>query len=250
MKKNLMFLIILIMTVIFTQAGSPVSAAAIDAASSSRTIETNATSQLEVTPDIAYINANISIIDVVKSVTYNTTKASLNNLINILTENGISKTDIKTTNFYSSAYIDKVVVDPKAANPVYKDVKKYQTSVSIKITIKNIDTVGDSLDKILGVDNVDISNITYGINNITKYKKEAIKQAVDMAKENITFASASANVTLDKLQSMTVDFNNNPYPIYNMYSKSLANADAAAPIYQNPENIKISASVHMIYTTK
>ena len=71
-----------------------------------------------------------------------------------------------------------------------------------------------------------------------------------MAKENLTYASDAANVKLDKLQSMTVDFNNNPYPIYNMYSKSLASADAAAPIYQNPENIKISATVHMVYTTK
>jgi uncharacterized protein YggE len=250
MKKNLVFLLILIMTVIFTQSGRNVSAASIDAASPSSTIDTSATSQVEVAPDVAYINANISIIDVVKSVTYNTTKASLNNLINTLTGNGIPKTDIKTTSFYSSAYIDRVVVDPKAVNPVYKDVKKYQTSASIKITVKNIETVGDVLDKILGVDNVDVSNVTYGVNDITKYKQQAIKQAVDMAKENLTFASTSANVSLDKLQSMTVDFNNNPYPIYNMYSKSMASADAAAPIYQNPENIKISATVHMIYTTK
>ena len=63
MKKNLAFLLILIMTVIFTQSGNSASAAAIEVAT--RTVDTSATSQLEVAPDIAYINANISIIDVI-----------------------------------------------------------------------------------------------------------------------------------------------------------------------------------------
>jgi uncharacterized protein YggE len=249
MKKNLALLLILITTIIFAQAGGVASAAPVVKDPVVSTIETNATSQLEVAPDIAYINAVITIVNEVKDVSYNTNKTSANNLVNALIAAGIDKKDIKTTSFYASAYIDKVVVDPQATNPVYKDVKKYQTTSNFKITIKNVDNVGNIIDKMLNVDNVDISNVTYGIANVTNFKKEVIKEAVNLAKENISFSAEAANVKLDKLQGMTIDFNNNPYTPYPVYAKAMQSADST-PMYQNPENIKISATVHMVYTTK
>lgn len=248
MKKSLVLLLILITTIIFTQ--SSVGAATVTIPTTAATIETNATSQVEVAPDVAYIVASITIINEAKDISYNTNKVSTNNLVNALIGANIPKTDIKTTSFYASAYIDKVVVDPQATNPVYKDVKKYQTTTNLKITIKDINNVGDVIDKMLGIDNVDISNVSYGIVDITKYKKGAIKKAVDIAKENITFAAEGASVVLDKLKSMTIDFNDNPYQPYPVYSKTILSADAATPMYQNPENIKISATVHIVYTTK
>jgi uncharacterized protein len=247
MKKNLALLLILITTIIFAQTGSI--ASAVVAAPMVATIDTNATSQLEVAPDIAYINSVITITNESKDVSYNTNKTSASNLVNALIAAGIDKKDIKTTSFYASAYIDKVVVDPQATNPVYKDVKKYQTTTNFKITIKSVDNVGNIIDKMLNVDNVDISSVTYGIANVTSFKKEVIKAAVDLAKENISFSADAANVKLDKLQSMTIDFNNNPYTPYPVFAKSLQSSDSS-PMYQNPENIKISATVHMVYTTK
>lgn len=252
MKKSmvslLLLLLILITTLVLTKPSIVASASVKDLTPS--TIETNATSQLEVAPDIAYINANITIINEVKNVAYNTNKTSANNLINALIGAGIAKNDIKTTSFYASAYIDKVIVDSNVPNPIYKDVKKYQTTSNFKITVKNVNNVGDILDKILEVDNVDISNVSYGITNITKFKKDAIKQAVDLARENISFSAEAANVKLDKLQSLTVDFNNNSIQPYPVFTKAMQNSDASTQMYQNPENIKISASVHMVYTTK
>jgi uncharacterized protein YggE len=249
MRKSLVLLLILVTAVIFAQTGSVASAASAVTNSVVSTIETNATSQLDVAPDIAYINANITIINESKDVSYNTNKTSANNLVNVLIAAGIDKNDIKTTSFYASAYIDRVVVDPQATNPVYKDVKKYQTTSNLKITIKNVDNVGNIIDKMLNIDNVDISNVTYGIANVTKFKKEAINQAVNLAKENITFSAEAANVKLDKIQTITVDFNNNPYTPYPVFAKASQSSDSS-PMYQNPENIKISATVHMVYTTK
>lgn len=248
MKKKLVLLLILVTTIIFAQTSIGASAVTKDTVQS--TIETNATGQIEVSPDIAYVNANISIINENKDLTYSTNKTSTASLVNALIAAGIAKTDIKTTSFYASTFIDKVVVDPQAANPVYKDVKKYQTTTNLKITIKDISVVGDILDKMLGVENVDITNVSYDVSNSSKYKQAAIKKAVDLAKENITFAAGAANVKLDKLQTLTVDFNNNSNPVYTIYSKVMQNTEASAPMYQNPENIKISASVHMVYFTK
>lgn len=231
--------------VIFTQSGSPVSAAETQTTS----IDTNATSQIEVAPDTAYINANITITSESKNDAYNINKANTNSLINSLTGAGLSKNDIKTTSFYANSYIDRVVVDPNAPKPVYNDVKKYQTTSNFKINIRDISKVPDIIDRILDVDNVNVSNITYGINNITKYKQEAIKQAVQLAKENITFAADAANLKLVRVQSMTVDFNNNPYTPYPIYTKEVQAADSSQ-MYQNPENIKISATVHLVYLAK
>lgn len=249
MKKKIVMLLVLAVTIIFVGANLPVSADAVTQDGKQATIETDATSQLDVAPDIAYINANINIVDESKDVAYNTNKNNTSAMVNAIISAGVNKTDIKTTSFYASSYIDRVVVDPKADNPTYKDVKKYQTSSNFKITVNDISKVSDILDKMLGVDNININNITYGVKNISKYKKDAIKQAVDTAKENITYAADAAEVKLDKLQTMTVDFSNNSSSPQPFYAKALAASDST-PMYQNPENIKITASVHLVYTTK
>lgn len=249
MKKKIAVLVVLIFTVAIVRLNLPVAAATTAQDIKQATIETNASSQLEVTPDIAYINANINVVDESKDVANNTNKTNTTAMINAIISAGIQKNDIKTTSFYASSYIDRVVVNPKDPNPTYKDVKKYQTSANFKITVRNINQVSDVLDKILDIDNLNINNITYGINNVAPFKKEAIKQAVDMAKENIEYAAEAAGTKLDKLQAMTIDFSNNSSSPYPIYSKALVSSDTTS-MYQNPENIKISASVHMIYTTK
>jgi uncharacterized protein len=249
MKKILVAILILMitMTVGVFQSGNMVSAATpTDNAAVASTIETNATSQIEAAPDIAYVNAEISITDESKNVATTTNKSATVALVKALIDAGIPNKDIKTTGYYVSTFIDRVPVDPQLSNPVYKDVKKFQVRSTFKITVRKIASVGDVLEKMTNVDNVNISNVTYGLSNISTYKKEAIKQAVALAKENIAFAAADANVKLYKLQTMSVEFNNNPYTSYQYYTK----AEASDSVYQNPEDIKISASVHMVYIVK
>jgi uncharacterized protein YggE len=99
------------------------------------------------------------------------------------------------------------------------------------------------------VESANIYNITYTVSNISDYKKEAIKKAVNMAKENITFAAEASGVKLDKLQSLSVDFYNNSYHPYPIYAKTAKESGSATLLYQNPGNIKVSATVRMVYST-
>lgn len=240
-----------VMLLVFAAAGqfngnATSAAAAVETNTEISTMETNASSQIEVAPDIAYINTEISIIDESKTNAINSNKAATNALINALSAAGIPAKDIKTTGYYVSSFIDKVPVDPAAQNPVYKDVKKYQARSTFKVTVSKVAEVGDVLDRIAGVDNVNINNVTYALSSITAYKKEAINKAVALAKENLSFAAAAAGAKLFKLKTLSVDFNDNPYTPYPYYAK----ADAAGSVYQNPENLKISATVHMVYQVK
>jgi uncharacterized protein len=212
-------------------------------------LETSASSELEVAPDIAYIYVNITIVNESKDKSFNTNKASVNNLVNSLIEAKIPKSDIVTTGFFSNPYIDRILEDPKAAYPVYREVKKYQTTTNLKITVRNISNVGDIIEKMLSVEDVNISNVSYTVSNITSYKKEAIQGAVNAARENLSFAAEASDVKLDKLQSLTVDFHNNTYQPYPIYAKTM-DAGSSSPLYQNPGNIKISASVRMVYSVK
>jgi uncharacterized protein YggE len=255
MKKFFVAILVLMVTVtagvfqssnIVSASTSTNSGATAATATATSTIETNATSQLEVAPDIAYVNTEISIIDEIKNVATSANKSATAALIKALTDAGIPVKDIKTTGYYVSTFIDRVPVDPQQANPVYKDIKKFQVRATFKITVRKITEVGDVLEKLTNVDQVNISNVTYGLSNISSYKKEAIKQAVVLAKENIAFAADNANVKLYKLQTMSVEFNNNPYTSYPYYTK----AEARDSVYQNPEDIKIIASVHMVYIVK
>lgn len=252
MKKLFMAILIAMVIIFIPQSGSIAFASETESVVNQGTLETSATSELEVAPDIAYINANITIISESKDQSFNTNKTSVNNLVNSLIEAKIPKADIVTIGFYSNAYIDKIVVDPTAQYLVYKDVKKYQTTTNFKITVRDIAKVGDIIENMLSVENVTISNVSYSVNNIYSYKKEAIARAVTMAKENITFAAEASDVKIDKLRSLSVDFYNNsyqPYPIP-IYTKAPMEAGASAPLYQNPGNIKISATVRLVYTTK
>jgi uncharacterized protein len=241
--------IVMALVIIFTAQSGTVALAS-ETAPKQSTIETSATSELEVAPDIAYINASVRIISESKDQSFNTNKVSVNNLVNSLLGAKIPKADIVTMGFYSNSYVDREVVDPKAAYPVYKDIKKYQTTTNLKITVRDISKVGALIEEVLSVENVTINNVSYAVSNISNYKKEAILKAVTMARENITFAAEASDVKLDKLQSLSVDFYNNSYQPYPIYTKAAAEADSVAPIYQNPSDIKISATVRMVYTTK
>jgi uncharacterized protein YggE len=246
MKKRLILLICVLSASLMISAYVPAGAATEVAKA---TIETNATNQIEVSPDIAYINASINVVDESREKAASINKSSTTAMIEQVISAGILKTDIKTTSFYANAYIDRVIVDPKDPSPTYKDVKKYQTTSNFKIAVKDITKVGDVLDKLLAVDNVNIGNINYDVKDVSKYKNQAIKGAVLIAKENIMDAAEASGVKLDKLQTMSVDFSSNnsqPYPIY---AKAMV-ASADSTVYQNPENIKITATVHVVYNVK
>lgn len=251
MKKTL-FILSLLLTFTLSQSGIMAGAVTGSAQQSNvnpATIETSATSQIEAAPDIAYINASINIVDESRTVASSTNKKATDNMIDAAVKAGVAKVDIKTVSFYANAYIDRIVENPNDPKPIYKDVKKYQVTSNFKIKVKDLAKVSDVLGSLLDVDNVNIGNVNYDVSNLQSYKNQAIQKAVADAKDNIVFAAAAAGVKVNKLQSMSVDFSNNSYNPYPVYANAMVAKDSSS-VYQNPDNIKVSASVHLVYTVK
>ena len=119
------------------------------------------------------------------------------------------------------------------------------------ITVKDLDKVGVLLTELAKIKDVNISNIRYDVANVSKYKQAAINQAIKEARENIEMTAKSLGMTLDKVQRVRISFHNSSsiIPIYAVRGEAVMDS-LATPQPQNPENIKISASVHLEYSIK
>ena len=234
MKKSLFSLTLVIMLLLLIP--NPVLANGL----SFSVVETDAVGTIEVEPDICYINLNVITEATSSTLSQQQNAEVVNKVIQNMINNGIQKKDITTGRFSTYNY------QVKESSTI-----KYITNASMGITVKDLDKVGVLLTELAKIKDVNISNIRYDVANVSKYKQAAINQAIKEARENIEMTAKSLRMTLDKVQRVRISFHNSSsiIPIYAVRGEAVMDS-LATPQPQNPENIKISASVHLEYSIK
>lgn len=203
-------------------------------------IETEAVGTIEVEPDICYINLNVITEGTSSNLSQQQNAEIVSKVTQIMMNNGIQEKDITTGHF--STYNYQVKKDSAV---------KYRTNAGMKITVQNLGKAGTLLTELAKIKEVNISNIRYDVKDVSKYKQAAISQAIKEAQENIEMTANSLGMSLDKVQRVRIAFNNSSsiFPIYAVREESMMDS-LATPQPQNPENIQISASVHLEYSIK
>jgi|GEM_PF-1617327 len=245
-------------------SGVPVFAA--DVSTTEPYIETTASGEVEAEPDIAYLNFQIRTeADSSETAQQNNAKA-VTKAIDLLVAKGIARDEIYTT-YYNSYSYTKTEVRPLAADGVASlssvrpaeavppeeitETVVFVTESTLRVTVKNIAKVGSLLTDLATIPEVRVNGVEYALQNVLQYKREAISRAISEARQTIDYTADALDVELAGLRNIRVDFNSYYYgPVYAKEMYAAADEGAGIPQPQNPQKIKVTASVYLAYNVK
>jgi uncharacterized protein len=139
-----------------------------------RSIYVSGNGEIEVVPDMAYLNVNASSTRIAAKESYRVTSEAINSLVDECKKLGIDKKDIKTSH---------ISVDKQ-----YQWIKNTQTFVGyyssayLKITVRNLDMLGKLTEKVLETKTNEINGISYNHSRYDSLYNEAGVIALQNAK--------------------------------------------------------------------
>lgn len=138
------------------------------------TITVNATGNIKVMPDVAYVTVGVKTQDADMKKAQEANKQLMNDLFDALKKAGLTEDDMRTTNY--SAYPMYDYTEGKDA------ITGYEVTNMVQLTIKDIDKVGEYID--IAADSG--ANTAYPINfallDETQYYNDALADALAKAK--------------------------------------------------------------------
>jgi len=205
-------------------------------------IETSATGVVKVSPDVVQLSLTIRTEKESGALAEENNAIAVNKAIDLLLSEGLNKEEIKTTNYSTYSYI-------KTDKNGEKEIRVYSTTSGLEIAFKELSKVGEILDQLANISEVNVNSVNYSIQDPETYKEQVIASAIAEAKQNILYSAKALGLELDKLVYLRLDFSSNsgnqPYN-----GVAAAPAGSTIPQPQNPDKITISATANMTYSVK
>ncbi|MDR3586478.1 MAG: SIMPL domain-containing protein [Desulfosporosinus sp.] len=239
MKNSLKILVVLFsLILVFAQPASALETP------QANTIETSATGVVTVEPDVVQLSLTVRTEESSGALAEEKNAIAVNKAIDLLSKEGLDKDEIKTTNYSTYSYLK---TDPNKNADT--EIKVYSTSSGLEVTMKELNKVGEILDQLANITEVNVNSVNYSIQNPEKYKEQVIDSAIAGAKQNILYSAKALGVELDKLAYLRIDFSPN-LGIQPYIRGAVAPTSSAIPQPQNPDKITISATADMSYSVK
>lgn len=200
------------------------------------TVTVSGSSTADVNPDQAELFLRIEkIANDPKQAQSSLTEVS-NKVINVLKEEGLTDKEIETINYNLEKY--QVWEDEKMVD------KGYKASYTLKLTVKDIATIGDYLDLAVnsGVNNVESLRFTLSKEKEKDVKSGLLGSATENAKLKAETLAKSLNERLGDVVSVT-ESSDGFVPYY--YAES-AMLKSDAPVIQ-PKSISLTVSVTAVF---
>jgi len=198
-------------------------------------------SVVNVDPDLVQLNLTVRTEESSAVLAQENNAIAANKAIDLLLGEGLTKDEIKTTNYSTYSYT-KTDNDKNA-----KEITVYATNSGLEITSKELDKVGGILNDLANISQVNVNSVNYTVQDPDKYKEQAIASAIAKAKQNILCSADALGIKLDKLDYLRIDFSSNSgnqiFP-----GGPIALAGAKTPQPQNPDKITITATANMSYS--
>lgn len=202
-----------------------------------KTISVQGQGKVYAKPDIAIINMSVVTEGRnIKDVQDKNTK-KMNAVIEFLKGFGIEDKDIKTINYniyprynYESRTIPEII--------------GYEITQTMEVKVRNLEKVGDILDKSVGVGINQISSLRFWIDKDEDLKEQARKLAIEDAKEKAKKLASNLGIRLVKLAGFSEDTGYYPVPMYK--EAAGMGGGGTTPDIQTGEN-EIIINVSLIY---
>lgn len=137
-------------------------------------VTVNGVGAITVKPDIAYINVGVETQNADAAIAQDENSEKMNKVMAALKNIGILEDDIKTVQY--SVYDRQDYFDGG------KGDKYYQVTNIVKVTVKDIEKVGEVIDVVSTAGANQVSSIQFGISNEDEVYQEALKLAMTSAK--------------------------------------------------------------------
>ena len=207
-----------------------------------RNLSVTGTGQAFLTPDIAYIYLGVHTEKPAASDAMKENNTQTQAMIDALTNFGIDKKDIRTTNF---SIFPQDKYDPQTGQPTGQKV--YSVDNTVYVTVRKLDKLGDLLDTVVAAGANTVNSIQFDVADkdaaIKKARADAVKDANTQAQE----LASSAGVTLGEVQSIGF-FDNQPVPLNEGKGGGGLAQAAAVPI--QPGQLTITVTVNVTYAIK
>ncbi|MFA5022006.1 MAG: SIMPL domain-containing protein [Patescibacteria group bacterium] len=170
------------------------------------TISISGEGKVTAVPDIAEISLGIQTekVSVADAQKENTTK--MNQIVKSLKDMGIDAKDITTTNY--SIYPQYNWTDNRQV------LRGYQVSQNVSVKIRNLDKVGDIVDKAGQLGANQVGSLSFTIDEPEKLKQQAREEALANARQKAEALAKVAGVRLGKLVSFTESGSDGVIPVY------------------------------------
>lgn len=210
--------------------------------SQNETITVSGIGELYATPDIALIDFAVVTESKTVDLAMSENTQKMNNIINALkNEMRIDEKDIKTTRFN--------------INPRYEWQDKtnkrvlagYEVSQIVNVKIRDLDTVGETIQKATELGANDVSDLIFTFDNDKELKEKARNIAIKNAKEKAKSLEKELGVKMTKI----VDFSESGYtpsPVRYNSMKQMEGA-ASSALIESGQN-KITSNVSITYIIK
>lgn len=208
-----------------------------------RTMNVTGTSQVALSPDIAYISIGVHTenADATQAVSSNT--AQTQKIVNSLKALGIDAKDIQTTNFS--------IYPQKQYTPEGKETGTtiYMVDNTVYVTLRDLPKIGQIISAAVSAGANNINGIQFDVADKTDALQQGRKAAVEDAKKQADDLASAAGVTLGPIQ--TINFYNPnpmPVPVYEKAVSGVGGGGASVPV--SPGQMTITVQVNVIYEIK
>lgn len=234
-KAALVLLLLLMVTI--TGAKAPIMAANNENAASEGRIITTGYAELAVVPDTATVTIGAQHTDRTATIAQAEVAKRIEAILIALRKAGIPDNAIRTSTFRVGPQYD------------YKDgeriLRGHTVTHQLSVTINNLSTLGALLDTVVSVGATSIDNIQFNTSNAAELQRQALRLAVEDAKQKADALAAGAGVA--KLRVIRIQ-DGSPQvrqPQYDLGGEAVAFLKASTEVA--PGEVTISASVTVEY---
>ena len=206
------------------------------------TLSVTGTGESNLVPDIAYIYLGVHTEKPAASEAMDENNAQTQKMIDALTNFGIAKKDIRTTNF-SIWPTDKY--DPQTGTPTGEKV--YSVDNTVYVTVRDLKKLGDLLDTVVAAGANTVNSIQFDVADKEAAIKSARADAVKDAEKQANELASSAGVTLGEIQFIGFS-DSQPFPVFDGKGGGAAVAADSVPI--QPGQLTLTATVSVTYAIK
>jgi len=203
-----------------------------------QTISVQGQGKVYAKPDIAIIDMSVVTEGRnIKDVQDKNTK-KMNTVIDFLKGFGIEDKDIKTINY-------NIYPRYNYENRIIPEIIGYEISQTLELKVRNLEKVGDILDKSVGAGINQVSSLRFWIDKDEDLKEQARKLAIEDAKQKAKKLASNLEIKLVKLVGFSED-SGVYYPVSAYKEAAGMGGGGTTPDIQTGEN-KIIINVSLIY---
>ncbi len=205
-----------------------------------RTMSVTGTGEISAAPDIAYIETGVVSEAATAAGALEANTGAMNAIFEGLAGMKIARADIQTSQFSVSPVYDEPPARPDGTRAAPK-IRAYQVTNQVTVTIRKLDTLGATLDRLVQLGSNRLDGIRFSIARpeplLDKARADAVADALRKAK---LYADA-AGITLGQVVSISEGADYAPRPVY---MKAMMAEAAPVPVAAGTQ--QLSASVNLV----